>query len=767
MVWKTDGQDRLAKCLETLIDDIDRRFPERDRHNDGTLGDARHRALGEKTDHNPHVHLNGAGIVTALDVTHDPEHGFDAQVFADSLREERDKRIKYVIFNGRIFSSTTDPWQWRRRNQGPGDHAEHVHVSVVDDPTRYDDASPWTYDVSDTADGPPQIFPPKLKRGDSGPAVVDLQTLLGIEADGDFGDDTDAAVRAFQLRNNLFDDGIVGSHTWGVLLASSTMRPAAARLDATLGADTVEAIARLAAASPLIRQKWSGSLAPRGYIKGMAVAFAQVYAKWKARDPAALVMAAGDGGKDQTDALSWYASEFRGLDMDNSVPGPATLRHLFVLLIGLGMRESGGKYNEGRDVTASNTDAETCEAGLFQMSWNARRASAEIPRLFALHARAQDDGLLSIFQEGVRARDTANFGTGEGAAYQKLCKARPLFAVETAAVALRVLRKHFGPINRREAEIRPEADALLRKVQEVVDAAVSVPAPIEIPLPGEAPVPQRPTVPAALDPMHLLLLVVAALLKEKPMQDASNAQGQADPARLILAALVPQLLSGRPLDLGTLLGALIAQPVARRVETPPPEDEPADPPSVDAQPPLLGAVMQILLQRLLPEAGITPAPVPAPKPAPTARPPVTISPVPIAEPGDATLLKQVADLIGALSDARNQGTGAASADQLKVLLDTLIAVTGKAKQLGPVNGALGQAIGRVLNGRKSAIGIFGSLASGLLEALPQVAPALVAGPIASVLPGVGTVAMPVFLAMTAWGFLGKLEKWTGAGRRTA
>ena len=39
--------------------------------------------------------------------------------------------------------------------------------------------------------------------------------------------------------------------------------------------------------------------------------------------------------------------------------------------LGLGMRESSGQYCCGRDTSEDNTTADTAEAGLFQMSWNA------------------------------------------------------------------------------------------------------------------------------------------------------------------------------------------------------------------------------------------------------------------------------------------------------------------------------------------------------------------------------------------------------------
>src|SRR5689334_16454379 len=113
MVWKGDSQNRLAKSLVILIDDVTQKFPGRNTRNDGTIGDVAHQH--RVSDHNP-----SRGIVTALDITHDPAHGFDAGAFAESLRQNRDHRIKYVIFNGRIFSSKQDAWEWRPRGKGPG-----------------------------------------------------------------------------------------------------------------------------------------------------------------------------------------------------------------------------------------------------------------------------------------------------------------------------------------------------------------------------------------------------------------------------------------------------------------------------------------------------------------------------------------------------------------------------------------------------------------------------------------------------------------------
>lgn len=67
---------------------------------------------------------------------------------------------------------------------------------------------------------------PTLKRGDKGEVVRAAQILLngrhcsvGIwGADGDFGNATFQAVTAFQRRNELEPDGVVGPQTWAALL---------------------------------------------------------------------------------------------------------------------------------------------------------------------------------------------------------------------------------------------------------------------------------------------------------------------------------------------------------------------------------------------------------------------------------------------------------------------------------------------------------------------------------------------------------------------
>ena len=60
-----------------------------------------------------------------------------------------------------------------------------------------------------------------LKKGTDGPAVKIVQTKLGISADGKFRDDTERAVKKFQGRKGLQQDGKVGETTWNKLVGKT------------------------------------------------------------------------------------------------------------------------------------------------------------------------------------------------------------------------------------------------------------------------------------------------------------------------------------------------------------------------------------------------------------------------------------------------------------------------------------------------------------------------------------------------------------------
>jgi hypothetical protein len=121
---------RLAKSLETLRTQLNNAHPNRSKASDGTIGDTAHSATVSQ--HNP----NKAGVVTAMDITHDPAHGVDGQTLANQLIG--DSRTWYVIFNGRIHVDGV--WQ---KYTGSNKHEKHVHISTKQNSGAYDNAALW------------------------------------------------------------------------------------------------------------------------------------------------------------------------------------------------------------------------------------------------------------------------------------------------------------------------------------------------------------------------------------------------------------------------------------------------------------------------------------------------------------------------------------------------------------------------------------------------------------------------------------------------
>lgn len=138
MIWRGDASgQRLAKCLITLYDQVDARWPNRRKDSDGSIGDARHQAT--VSDHNP----GPDGVVEAIDITHDPAGGFDCHKFAETLRIARDPRLEYMIWNRQImYSGGSKPWQWQGYS-GDNPHTVHIHISCSPDSAVYDIDAPW------------------------------------------------------------------------------------------------------------------------------------------------------------------------------------------------------------------------------------------------------------------------------------------------------------------------------------------------------------------------------------------------------------------------------------------------------------------------------------------------------------------------------------------------------------------------------------------------------------------------------------------------
>lgn len=128
---------RLVAAGVKLRDQVNKRFPSRDKTSDGWIGDRAHQA--RKSDHNP----DARGWVHALDIDADLVPWNErlsrraARALADQLVEYArsglpgSDRLKYVVYDGQIASGTypTTLWTWRGSGYG---HHHHIHVSFTD-----------------------------------------------------------------------------------------------------------------------------------------------------------------------------------------------------------------------------------------------------------------------------------------------------------------------------------------------------------------------------------------------------------------------------------------------------------------------------------------------------------------------------------------------------------------------------------------------------------------------------------------------------------
>lgn len=103
--------------------------PRRMKASDGLLPSAAHQKQNPSSDHN-------SGY--AVDLTHDPKFGIDCAEMFEKLKE--DKRVKYLIFKGKIWSRERAD-EGDRKYTGSNQHTKHLHISINEDMGK--DTSPW------------------------------------------------------------------------------------------------------------------------------------------------------------------------------------------------------------------------------------------------------------------------------------------------------------------------------------------------------------------------------------------------------------------------------------------------------------------------------------------------------------------------------------------------------------------------------------------------------------------------------------------------
>lgn len=141
-----------APAIVTLRDQINKKYPNRDKSTDGIIGDVAHSS--RVSDHNPD--WDAGGIVRAMDVDRDL-YGADAANLNLNLKEMQalvdrlitDPRVKYLIYRSRIWQNpdvyTNGGWQpYINKPVGnPNPHIQHLHISVRSG-AKYDGSrEPW------------------------------------------------------------------------------------------------------------------------------------------------------------------------------------------------------------------------------------------------------------------------------------------------------------------------------------------------------------------------------------------------------------------------------------------------------------------------------------------------------------------------------------------------------------------------------------------------------------------------------------------------
>ncbi len=183
----------LAPSLGKLRDEVNERWPRRDKASDGWIGDPSHSSRG--SDHNPD--WSAGGVVRALDIDvddRDPATDLRREVLNQAIG---DPRVWYVISNGRIYSVT---YGWVGHTYyGPNPHFTHVHISIRHEEEAENDTSPW--------------WAPERRRRIR--PVVDLSRLRKAWFTGERAVEVRRVQRALNIRDGagLVADGIAGPAT--------------------------------------------------------------------------------------------------------------------------------------------------------------------------------------------------------------------------------------------------------------------------------------------------------------------------------------------------------------------------------------------------------------------------------------------------------------------------------------------------------------------------------------------------------------------------
>ncbi len=241
------------------------------------------------------------------------------------------------------------------------------------------------------------------------------------------------------------------------------------------GVKVVEEITSVAGSSACAKYRWKdrGSM-PKGGLEGLTLTYARSLCSLK--DPFVQQVVKPVSSNDK-DIFNHYAAEFKaaGLSVGSE---QERLRAIYTLMLGFSMRESSGKHCCGIDQSSENyknrankpVSSSGAEAGMFQTSWNARATNSALPKLRIEYEAGNRGCQLGTYKQGARcgSTDAINWGEGEGVSFQRLSKECPAFGTEFAAITIRSLIHHYGPLKYKKAEVRAECGQMLSQVEALV-----------------------------------------------------------------------------------------------------------------------------------------------------------------------------------------------------------------------------------------------------------------------------------------------------------
>lgn len=235
----------LAPSLVQFRNEVNKKWPNRSKKSDGTIGNTSHAA--RKSDHNP----NSRDSVNAIDITYP---GVNATAIINAVKKH--PSANYVIFNRKIYSRKNG---WKaEKYTGASPHTEHLHISILQTVKAEQSKVHWFTAPAPAKPKPvvkpvakpvvkptpakpapakPVVVKPtpakpavkpalpkypgagKFKVGSKNPAVKVVQTALGNPVTGTMTKEDVADVKKYQrLRPKLWPaNGIVGPKTYASL----------------------------------------------------------------------------------------------------------------------------------------------------------------------------------------------------------------------------------------------------------------------------------------------------------------------------------------------------------------------------------------------------------------------------------------------------------------------------------------------------------------------------------------------------------------------